>query len=162
MKEQCIHLLQYDHWASIKLLDYINSFPEDIFHKPMNSVFPSIAETFYHIFRGKRIWIKRALPDLVVNESIIKFDDIEKAKNSMIELHTIMIDAIQQHYEELGEVVYQNTKGTTFKNNFDDIIHHLANHGTYHRGNIASMIRECGYKGTSTDYIQFLRDVPRD
>jgi uncharacterized damage-inducible protein DinB len=76
LKEQCIHLLQYDHWASLELLDYINSFPEDIFHKPMNSVFPTIAETFYHIFRGKRIWIKRAIPDLVVNESIIKFDDI--------------------------------------------------------------------------------------
>ncbi len=78
-------------------------------------MFPSIAETFYHIFRGKQIWIKPALPDLVVNESIIKFDDIEKAKNSMIELHSIMIDAIQQHYEELGEVLYQIQKGSLLR-----------------------------------------------
>ena len=158
MKEHGIHMLQYDYWANMKLLAHVENLSEDIFHKRMNSVFPSIAETFYHIFRGQRIWIKRCIPSLVVNESVTSFHDIEQAKASLSELHEIIIDSINLHYNQLSEVVYQNTKGTTFKNHIDEIMHHLANHGTYHRGNIASMIRECGYNGTSTDYIQYLRD----
>ncbi|WP_338448029.1 DinB family protein [Niallia oryzisoli] len=159
MKDHGINMLRYDYWANIKLLDHIDSLSEDLFHKQMNSVFPSIAETFYHIFRGQRIWIKRCIPDLAVNENIIAFNNIEQAKKSFKELHQIMIDSITIHYDGLSEIVYQNTKGTTFKNHIDEIMHHLANHGTYHRGNIASMIRDNGYKGTSTDYIQYLRDL---
>lgn len=158
MKEHCIHLLEYDHWATMKLLEHIKGTSEDAFHKPMNSVFPSIAETFYHIYRGDRIWFKRCIPSLVVDESITEFKDIEHAENSFVELHQIMLDSINHYYDKLDVIVYQNSKGTTFKNNINEIIYHLANHGTYHRGNIASMIRECGLKGTSTDYIQYLRD----
>ncbi|WP_071394387.1 DinB family protein [Bacillus tuaregi] len=159
MKEHGIHMLQYDYWANMKLLTHVDSFNEDIFHKPLKSVFPSIADTFYHIFRGQRIWIKRCIPDLSVNENITSFQDIEQAKTCFSKLHTTMIDLIHLSYDELNEVVYQNSRGTTFTNHIDEIMHHLANHGTYHRGNIASMIRECGYNGTSTDYIQFLRDM---
>ncbi len=162
MKNQCIHILQYDQWANLKLLEHIEYLPEDIFHKSMNSVFPTIAETFYHIFRGQRIWFKRSLHDLVMDESITEFITIAHAKNSLIQLHNIQMEAIHQDYENLDVIVYQNAKGTTFQNHFDEIIYHLVNHGSYHRGNIASMIRECGFKGTSTDYIQFLREVPRN
>lgn len=159
LKEHGIHMLQYDYWANMKLLAHVENLSEDLFHKRMNSVFPSIAETFYHIYRGQRIWIKRCIPDLAVNESITSFQNINEAKTSFTELHSIMIDSIELHYDKLSEVAYQNTKGTTFKNHIDEIMLHLANHGTYHRGNIASMIRECGYNGTSTDYIQYLRDM---
>ena len=158
MKEHGIHLLQYDHWATMKLLTHIESFEEDIFHKTMNSVFPTIAETFYHIFRGQRIWIKRYIPSLEVDESTVGFRDIEHAKNSFLYLHKIIMDCIHTYYDQVSDMVYQNSKGTEFKNTIDEIMIHLANHGTYHRGNIASMIRECGQKGTSTDYIQYLRD----
>ena len=159
MKEHGIHMLQYDYWANMKLLGHVEGIGEDIFHKQMNCVFPSIAETFYHIFRGQRIWIKRCIPDLAVDDSITSFQDIDQAKKAFTDLHSVMIDSINHHYDKLSEVVYQNTKGTTFRNHIDEIMHHLANHGTYHRGNIASMIRECGNNGTSTDYIQYLRDL---
>ncbi|WP_428908181.1 DinB family protein [Niallia sp. Krafla_26] len=161
MKDPCIHLLQYDHWANVKLLEHIDQIQEDIFHKTLDSVFPTISETFYHIYRAHRIWFKRCLPLLALDESVTEFHSIEHAKNSFNDLYPILIDAIDEHYVELGKIVYQNQKGTTFENEFDDIIHHLANHGTYHRGNIAAMIRQNGCKGTSTDYIQYLRDVPR-
>ncbi|WP_338469593.1 DinB family protein [Niallia sp. XMNu-256] len=162
MKDQCIYSLQYDQWANLKLLDHIEQLPEDVFDKPMNSVFPTIAETFYHIFRGKRIWFKRSLPHLVMDESITDFHNIPHAKESFVKLHNILIEAVHDHYENLDVIVYQSPKGNTFQNQFHEIIFHLANHGTYHRGNIAAMIRECGYKGTSTDYIQFLRDTAKN
>ncbi|NHM32597.1 DinB family protein [Neobacillus terrae] len=35
----------------------------------------------------------------------------------------------------------------------------MANHGTYHRGNITAMLWSLGHKSTSTDYIYFLREA---
>ncbi|MDP7978599.1 DinB family protein [Bacillus sp. WLY-B-L8] len=37
-----------------------------------------------------------------------------------------------------------------------ELIQHVVNHGTYHRGNITAMLRQLGYTGTSTDYIFYL------
>jgi uncharacterized damage-inducible protein DinB len=35
---------------------------------------------------------------------------------------------------------------------------HLVNHGTYHRGQIATMLRQLGNKAQSTDLILFYRE----
>ncbi len=158
MKDHCIHLLQYDHWANMKLLGYIQSLSEELFHKPTESVFPSIAQTFFHIYRGQRIWMKRCFPHLMLDENLNEFKDRAMAETCFTDLHQIMIQSIHDFYDECDEIIYQNDKGTTFKNSLSEILIHLPNHGTYHRGNIASMIRQFGYKGTSTDYIQYLRD----
>ena len=76
LKEHCIHLLQYDHWATLKLLKHVQHLPEDLFHKPTESVFPSIAKTFFHMYRGDRIWMKRSFPKLILDESLNEFKDI--------------------------------------------------------------------------------------
>lgn len=152
-------MLQYDYWANKKLLDHIKSLPEDIFCKEMNSVFPTLAETFYHIFRGQRIWIKRCIPDVVLDENTTAFADIAQAEQCILELNQVLVKAVDDYYSQLDVIEYQTSNGTTQKSRFQDIICHLVNHGTYHRGNIASMIRECGYQGTSTDYIVYLRTI---
>jgi uncharacterized damage-inducible protein DinB len=41
---------------------------------------------------------------------------------------------------------------------FSEILRHVVNHGTYHRGNIAAMLRQQGYAWVSTDYIFHLME----
>ncbi|WP_313897918.1 DinB family protein [Brevibacillus sp. FSL L8-0520] len=36
---------------------------------------------------------------------------------------------------------------------------HVVNHGTYHRGNIAAMLRQQGYAGVPTDYVFYLYEL---
>ncbi|MEK3724277.1 DinB family protein [Paenibacillus sp. FSL H8-0034] len=37
-----------------------------------------------------------------------------------------------------------------------ELVQHVVNHGTYHRGNITAMLRQLGHKGVPTDYIFYL------
>ncbi|MBB6444275.1 DinB family protein [Bacillus benzoevorans] len=159
MKQQLMQILQYDYWANKKLLDHIKSLQEEIFCKEMNSVFPTLAETFYHIFRGQRIWIKRCIPDIVVDENTAAFADIAEAQRCILELHQVLVKAVEDYFDKIDVIEYRTNTGAVMQYRFQDIIYHLVNHGSYHRGNIASMIRECGYQGTSTDYIVYLRTV---
>lgn len=58
-------------------------------------------------------------------------------------------------------VTYSNQAGTaTFTNRLGDLLNHVLLHGNYHRGQIASAIRQAGHDPAATDYILFARDVP--
>ena len=51
-------------------------------------------------------------------------------------------------------------KGEEFKNGVEGILFHVVNHGTFHRGQILTMLRELGFTSfPSQDLITFLREV---
>ncbi|MCC5937603.1 MAG: damage-inducible protein DinB [Lunatimonas sp.] len=56
-----------------------------------------------------------------------------------------------------SSVVYTNSKGQTFENRVADILFHIVNHSTYHRGQIATLFRESGLQPVVTDYIMLKR-----
>lgn len=57
-------------------------------------------------------------------------------------------------------VAYRNTAGVSFVSTLEDILAHVALHGAYHRGQIATTLRESGEVPASTDYIVFARESP--
>jgi uncharacterized damage-inducible protein DinB len=59
-----------------------------------------------------------------------------------------------------SEVPYVNSAGQSFRSRVDDILLHVALHGSYHRGQVALLVREAGNKPAPTDYIGFVRGVP--
>jgi len=56
-------------------------------------------------------------------------------------------------------VSYANSTGTRFTTPAIDIVTHLCLHGAYHRGQIATTVRQAGGVPISTDYIQFVRET---
>jgi len=58
------------------------------------------------------------------------------------------------------EIDYRNSAGQAFRSTIEDILLHVALHGSYHRGQIALVIRAGGGEPASTDYIAFARGAP--
>nr|MBP6578031.1 damage-inducible protein DinB [Chryseobacterium sp.] len=59
---------------------------------------------------------------------------------------------------ELNDIVnYKNSKGTKFENSIQEILFHFINHSTYHRGQIAMLLKETGLEPLNTDYIFYKR-----
>ena len=58
------------------------------------------------------------------------------------------------------EVEYRNSAGERFRTRIDDILLHVALHGSYHRGQVAVLLRQDGAAPLPTDYIAFIRGVP--
>jgi len=57
------------------------------------------------------------------------------------------------------EVAYVNSAGAAFRSRVDDILLHVALHGTYHRGQVALLLRRAGAVPEPTDYIALARGV---
>mgnify|MGYP001064065253 CR=1 FL=1 len=55
-------------------------------------------------------------------------------------------------------IIYQNSKGTSFQNRIDDILWHVLNHSTHHRGQISTVIRQQGLAPEPMDYIFYTRE----
>ena len=78
-----------------------------------------------------------------------------------------MIEENHLHYREFldgltedglnQEVAYKNSKGLEFRTSIRDILSHVAFHSTYHRGQIATIIRDAGDEPVNTDFITFVQ-----
>jgi len=52
---------------------------------------------------------------------------------------------------------YRTLAGVLAVNTLREIVQHLVNHATYHRGQIAQLMRELGAKPAPTDLITYFR-----
>lgn len=57
-------------------------------------------------------------------------------------------------------VHYRNSAGREFDSRVEDILVHVALHGSYHRGQVALLVRDAGAVPNGTDYIAFARGTP--
>jgi len=55
------------------------------------------------------------------------------------------------------KVPYKNSKGESFDSRVEDVLTHVAMHGTYHRGQIAADLRAAGAAPPYTDFIHAVR-----
>ncbi len=58
-------------------------------------------------------------------------------------------------------VAYVNSRGEHFENSIEDILAHVFMHGSYHRGQIAALVRAGGGNPVNTDFIAWVRSVER-
>lgn len=66
--------------------------------------------------------------------------------------------AIVDSFDLEKRVIYTNTKGEVFENSIRDILFHVVNHSTYHRGQIATDHKLNGIQPLVTDYIFYKRE----
>ena len=77
------------------------------------------------------------------------------------EIDAEMMDFIIQFPESDLEksMAYTTTQGKSHINLFQHMFTHLLNHSTYHRGQLASLLRQAGAVPNATDLILYYRQV---
>ncbi|MDX1331384.1 MAG: DinB family protein [Robiginitalea sp.] len=113
-------------------------------------------ELFSHILNAHHIWNARILgetPKLGVWElhELPAWQDLhyENQRNSFgIITNTATFDS---------RIVYENTEGRSFSNALQDILFHIVNHSTHHRGQITVDFRTHGLEPPQMDYILYKR-----
>lgn len=110
---------------------------------------------FNHILNAHHIWINRILgktPEFnpwSVHDPAY-FSDLDK------ENYALSLLVLEEH--RLDEIItYTNSLGKTYSNRVQDILLHIVNHSTYHRGQIAHNMRENGLEPIPSDYIMLRR-----
>jgi uncharacterized damage-inducible protein DinB len=153
--------LAYNLWANQRITEILEPLDESIIFAEMKSSFPGIARTILHIWDAEWIWLTR------LKDKPVDLWPSKAFRGTKPELLHGIVNSSQElaEYIEfkgdafLSETIsYKSLKGDTFENKAEDLLMHLVNHGTYHRGQIITMLREQGVSDLkSTDLIAFLR-----
>ncbi|MFZ5623227.1 MAG: DinB family protein [Gemmatimonadota bacterium] len=122
---------------------------------------PSWVDLFAHLLAAEHAWISRVKgetpklpmwPSLTLKECDRLAHENRKRFQSL--LHTLDARGLKR------TVHYRNSAGAEFDNTVEDILLHVALHGSYHRGQIAAAMRRGGAVPLPTDYIAFVRGAP--
>ena len=159
------HLLQqyaaYNLWANKRILNRASLLPPGEINKEIVSSYPSIYKTTLHMMDVESIWWQRLKLAEHVEFPGEKFTgNFDELSLNLLQLSQQWIGWIQQANEvNLTHVfAYQNSKKEQFKQPVYEMLLHLFNHQTFHRGQMITMFRQLGAdKIPPTDFIVFSR-----
>lgn len=156
MANQTIQLFDYNGWANNKVIEHLKTLPAETLFKEIDLGFKSIAEVIGHLISVDKVWFARILEAGPSPIEVKPFADIEEASIRMYDLHSQIRNYLLSIDDFDKKLTYTNKMGQQLRNSVTEIIGQVVNHGTYHRGNITTMLRFLGYKGVQTDYIAYL------
>jgi uncharacterized damage-inducible protein DinB len=173
-------LYAYNRWANARLFTALEKLSQAQFTEPVQSSFPSIRDTVFHIVAAEWLWLKRwqgksprsTLPDpdlspatwntlspggvpsieepaaLPVMKSFA--DTVEQERREF--LRGLSEDALQ------APLQFSDMAGTLYAEPLVQLMQHLVNHGTYHRGQVTTMLRQLGADPVALDMLYFFRE----
>lgn len=154
-------LYAYDRWANRRVLDAASRLSPEELARDLGSSFPSILATLAHVLGAEWIWLERwrgtsppGFPeswDLSSLESVrARWAEVEADQRAFVEgLDEPALDRV---------VAYRDTRGIPYENPLGQLLRHVVNHSTYHRGQIVTLLRQLGAEAVATDYVVYLRE----
>lgn len=139
-------------WADRRLLALLAETP--------SAQTPSVLRTVAHLVAAERIWLLRLRGEDSAAQPVWPEMSLEQA--------TAMAAENAAAYARLlaglaaggaAEIEYANSRGDRFRTRAEDVLLHVALHGSYHRGQIAAAVRAAGGEPVNTDYVAFVRET---
>lgn len=152
-KDQFIHLFKYNDWATQQCTESIMKL------KKKNI---KAEELLSHTISAQEVWLNRVLGKDIITDPWKRLTETEwKSKSTPLTAEWINFLEGLHEIDFEKRVEYVNTKGEQFSNTIKDILIHVINHSTYHRAQIAMLVRQSGGEPAKTDYIVYQREFQK-
>lgn len=154
-------LYDFNAWANRRVLSASEKLTNEEFTQSMGSSFPSVRDTLAHIYGAECVWLERfhgrspsALPD------VKQFHDLQSLREAWLEHEAQLLAFVQQltQADLEREMEYKTFKFGVYRNPLWQSMLHVVNHGTYHRGQVTTLLRQLGAQPILTDFMHFCRE----
>lgn len=139
------------------IFEYHNHFNQKLIEQLIeneNSLSDRTIPLLSHSINAQQIWNAR-----ITNKEKLRVHaehSLQECKQIDNENYYNTLEILKNH--ELTEnIFYANSKGTEFNNTIQQILFHIANHFSHHKGQIISDLRQSGINPIVTDYIFYKR-----
>jgi uncharacterized damage-inducible protein DinB len=161
--------LNYSVWATAKLSEILENVDESILKIETPSSFLTIEKTILHIWDSELVWFKRLQGESLTDWPSKSF---EGDRETLIAGWIDNSIALKEYVESKGDeflyktIDYKTIEGKPYSNTVEEMLYHVVNHGTFHRGQIITILRANGItklgvdeQSSNTDLITYLRAV---
>lgn len=160
--DEILELYRFNTWAAERMFTATAELSEEQLNRNLGSSFPSIRETLVHTVGAEWVWLTRwhgispaSFPDaphLTTHSRIVERWRVidEQRSRFLASLDLLAIDK---------PLTYTNFAGVQFTFPLWQMLRHVVNHATYHRGQVATMLRQLGCKPPATDMILMYQEL---
>lgn len=158
-KQDIQNLYRYNRWANARILDAVSKLAPEQFARDLQSSHRSVRDTVAHILAAEWIWLERwkgVSPSALLDPS--DFPTVESVRTRLTNVENECAEFIEGLTDRsLAEAItYTNTKGERWTYPLGQMLQHVANHSSYHRGQVATMLRQLGAEVTPVDLLVFM------
>jgi uncharacterized damage-inducible protein DinB len=148
MKTHFVMMAKYNAWANARLFRMAGALRDELYRKETGAYFRSLHGTLNHLLVADRIWMRRLTgagdhPELL---NAILFDDLPSLHTARVEEDRRINGFVQGLAEPAFEEVldYRTLIGTHQRQRRREILAHLFNHETHHRGQAHAILTMLG------------------
>ena len=152
-------LYDYNAWANRRVLAAAAALGHEQFTRDLGSSHCSLRDTLVHAMAAEWIYLRRwhgesprsmldpaEFPDLAAVRA--RWEEIERQLSEFID--TVTDDSLTR------VIAYTNTRGEVWRYTLADMLRHVVNHSTYHRGQVTTLLRQLGAPAPSTDLLFYV------
>ncbi|MBT2649810.1 DinB family protein [Bacillus sp. ISL-34] len=164
MSHFALQFYDFNVWANKQIFNRLKELPKDVYHQEVQSVFSSVSSVMAHVYLSDLGWVEvfsgksmnHALELAEQLKAQTESKELEEMEAMFFELSGRYKSLLSQKENLDKPLIIENPTGGQMKTSLAELVPHVVNHGTYHRGNITAMLRQMGYASTSTDYGLYL------
>lgn len=160
-KKYFLDLACYNQWANEQVIRWAESIDDQKWQQTLISSFPSIFQTVLHIIGAEKIWHDRLSKVKNPEWLPLKFDGDKQttliAWRNSSDLLNKFVEQIET--EQLHQFLhYKRLNGEEHAQPIYEVLSHVFNHSTYHRGQLVTLFRQVGFMDiNSTDLLLYYR-----
>ena len=153
--------LRYTAWASRTLVEAAAKLTPEELNRDFGTADKSVLGTLTHIFAADRMWLSRINPP---------------QRQTFLEPRDFDIAVLDREWPAIGKawlkwadglveadttrgVIFRDLKGTTHTQPLWQIVLHVVNHGTHHRGQVSGFLRAMGHAPAQLDLTYYYRNL---
>lgn len=138
MKTHFVMMASYNAWANARLFRMAGALADELYRNDVGAYFKSLHGTLNHLLVADRIWMHRLTGSGEQPQKLnsILFDDLSSLHAARVEEDRRIIGFVQSLAEPSFEEVleYRMLNGAPQRQPRREILAHLFNHQTHHRG----------------------------
>ena len=154
-------LIDYHYWARDRILEAVDALTPDQYARDLGSSFASVRDTMVHLYGAEYAWYERwhgTSPTVLA--PVAQFPDQATLRAAWTDHESKVLqfldglgpDGIHRVFE------YKSLDGRPGSQSFAKNIVHIVNHGSYHRGQVTTMVRQLGATAPkSMDLVAYYR-----
>lgn len=153
-------LVEYHFWANRRTLAAIDTLTPEQYTRDLKSSFPSIQATVAHLIFAETVWLNRltgeSMPAPGPEDLPTPADARARWEASEQRFRSYVAGLTQTELDRVFTV--RRSDGKEAVNTVGEALHQVSNHATYHRGQLATMLRQMDVAPPGTDLINFYRE----
>ena len=162
--EDLTELYAYNGWANARVRNSIRDLDPDVFERELGASFGSLQGTVAHLVSAQWNWLRRwkgqSAGQPLPSEAFASPEDGNRRWQEVDRALAGFVDGLDDASLQQS-IALTTPQGSRYSSRLWRAMLHVVNHSSYHRGQIAAMLRQVGATPQGTDLMLYYREQSR-